>query len=63
MKLILLIMVITISSCAVVHPPVNPPQPPATKTIFIRLSQVDRDSVYKVLDGTYKKVTYDSTIH
>lgn len=58
MKLILLIMVITISSCAV-HPPVNPPQPPATKTIFIRLSQVDRDSVYKVLDGTYKKVTYN----
>lgn len=62
MKLILLIMAITISSCAV-HPPVNPPQPPVVKTVFIRLSQVDRDSVYKVLDGTYKKVTYDSTIH
>lgn len=55
-------MIITISSCAV-HPPVNPPQPPVVKTVFIRLSQVDRDSVYKVLDGTYKKVTYDSTIH
>lgn len=60
-KLVMIMIAFSLFSCD--SGTTTTPTTSEKKTIFIRLSQTDRDSTYKVITGTVKMLKYDSTIH